>query len=73
MKIAAKVAEHAYKTGLATVLPEPKDKIATITEGLYSPEYISFVPRTYVWWNAKNFTLSRNKMHTYPLTNFKII
>ncbi|XP_046848825.1 NADP-dependent malic enzyme-like isoform X3 [Xenia sp. Carnegie-2017] len=49
VKIAAKVAEHAYKTGLATVLPEPKDKIATITEGLYSPEYISFVPRTYVW------------------------
>ncbi|CAB3980794.1 NADP-dependent malic enzyme-like [Paramuricea clavata] len=49
VKIAAKVAEHAYKTGLATVVPEPKDKIRMISEGLYSPEYVSFVPKTFAW------------------------
>ena len=49
VNIAAKVAEHAYKTELATVVPEPEDKIEMISEGLYSPEYISFVPRTFAW------------------------
>jgi malic enzyme len=49
VKIAAKVAEHAYKTGLATVVPEPKDKMKMISEGLYSPEYVSFVPKTFAW------------------------
>ena len=49
VKIAAKVAEYAYKTGLATVVPEPDDKMAVISEGLYKPDYISFVPRTFAW------------------------
>lgn len=49
IKIAAKVAEYAYSTGLATVVPEPEDKISMISEGQYSPEYISFVPRTFAW------------------------
>lgn len=49
VQIAAKVVEHAYKSGLATLMPEPKDKIEMINEGLYNPEYISFVPRTFAW------------------------
>ena len=49
MNIAAKVIEHAYRTGLATVVPEPEDKIEMITEGLYNPEYISFVHKTFTW------------------------
>lgn len=49
IQIAAKVAEYAYRTELATLVPEPEDKISMISEGLYSPEYISFVPRTFAW------------------------
>lgn len=49
LKLAVKVAEHAYKTNLATVMPEPADKVTMISERLYDPSYISFVPRTYSW------------------------
>ena len=49
LNLAVKIVEHAYKTDLATVIPEPKDKVAMISELVYDPAYISFIPRTYSW------------------------
>lgn len=47
--LAVKVIEHAYKMDLATVIPEPADKLAVVSEQVYNPEYVSFIPRTYSW------------------------
>ena len=48
-ELGVKVIEHAYKTNLATVVPEPEDKLAMIDEQVYHPEYVSFIPETYDW------------------------
>lgn len=41
--------EYAYKTGVATVIPEPGDKEAFIIAQIYESEYPSALPATYEW------------------------
>ena len=41
--------ETAYNEGLATVMPEPEDKEAVLKPQLYTPEYMSYIPKTYSW------------------------
>ncbi|KAI4489773.1 hypothetical protein M0804_003955 [Polistes exclamans] len=47
--IATKIMEYAYKSSLATVLPEPKDYTDFIKAQLYDTEYKSSIPPTYKW------------------------
>jgi len=49
LKIAAYIAEHAYKTGTASTYPEPKDKTAFISAQLYEYGYRNSVPSVYPW------------------------
>jgi len=51
IKIAAKVAEEAYKDGLASTYPEPQDKEAFIKETLYNFNYDdeSALPHCFRW------------------------
>jgi len=51
IKLATKVAEEAYKEGMASTYPEPKDKEAFIRSKLYNYEYDdqSALPASYPW------------------------
>jgi len=51
LKIATKVAEEAYKEGMASTYPEPEDKEAFIRSKLYNYEYDnqSALPAAYSW------------------------
>ncbi|KAK3742091.1 hypothetical protein QZH41_017542 [Actinostola sp. cb2023] len=49
IKVAVRVVETAYREGLASELPEPKDKEALIRRHVYEPSYMSYIPKTYEW------------------------
>jgi len=49
LKIAVQLAEDAYKTGTASLYPEPEDKEAFIRAQLYDPSYSSPLPETWDW------------------------
>ncbi|CAB3376896.1 Hypothetical predicted protein [Cloeon dipterum] len=50
LKIAVKVAEHAYQNGLASTYPEPRDKEAFLKSAMYNHDYDTYaLPRTYPW------------------------
>ncbi|XP_026285084.1 NADP-dependent malic enzyme [Frankliniella occidentalis] len=49
VKIATKVANYAYKEGLASLYPEPKDMEAFIRSTQYDYYYDSPLPATYPW------------------------
>jgi len=49
LKIAARVAEYAYKQGVASTDPEPEDKEAFIQAQLYDYHYKSALPSSYNW------------------------
>ncbi|XP_042204937.1 NADP-dependent malic enzyme-like isoform X2 [Homarus americanus] len=49
LKIAIYIAEHAYKTGIASVYPQPKDIAEFIKAQLYDFHYGSALPRVYSW------------------------
>jgi len=51
LKIATKVAEEAYKEGMASTYPEPEDKEAFIRSKLYNYDYDSqsALPTLYAW------------------------
>ncbi|XP_039190392.1 NADP-dependent malic enzyme [Crotalus tigris] len=49
LKIAAKIAELAYKNKTATFYPEPEDKEAFIRSQMYNTDYESFLADSYVW------------------------
>ncbi|XP_065648453.1 NADP-dependent malic enzyme [Hydra vulgaris] len=46
-EIALKVADIAYKQGVATMIPEPNDKRKLVRSIIYNPNYMSFIPKTY--------------------------
>lgn len=47
MAIAERIVEYAYKNGLATVRPEPVNKLAFIKAQMYDLDYPRSVPATY--------------------------
>lgn len=49
LKIAAHVAEYAYRNDLAFHLPEPADKESFIEQQMYSMDYQHYVPDVYDW------------------------
>ncbi|XP_037785452.1 NADP-dependent malic enzyme-like isoform X2 [Penaeus monodon] len=49
LKIATYIAEHAYKTDIASVYPQPKDKMAFIRAQQYDFHYGSALPNVYSW------------------------
>ncbi|XP_062896932.1 NADP-dependent malic enzyme [Mobula hypostoma] len=49
LNLAVKVAEYAFRNGLASVYPEPEDKRALISSLTYSTDYDSFVIDSYTW------------------------
>jgi len=51
IKIASKVAEEAYKEGMASTYPEPEDKESFIRSRLYNYNYQeeSSLPTCYPW------------------------
>ncbi|XP_045461372.1 NADP-dependent malic enzyme-like isoform X1 [Harmonia axyridis] len=49
LKIAVEVVNYAYKRGLASVHPEPKDKECFIREQMYRPEYEQTFPSVYAY------------------------
>ncbi|XP_059694503.1 NADP-dependent malic enzyme, mitochondrial isoform X2 [Haemorhous mexicanus] len=49
LKIAVKIADWAYKHGLASSYPEPADKEAFVRQLMYSSDYDSFVFDDYRW------------------------
>ncbi|CAB0001219.1 unnamed protein product [Nesidiocoris tenuis] len=49
LKIAVKIVEAAYKTGIASVLPEPDDIEAYIKSLLYDYHYSPAIPKVYEW------------------------
>ncbi|KAF0767616.1 NADP-dependent malic enzyme-like [Aphis craccivora] len=49
LKIADKVIDYAYKTGVASTFPEPEDKIEFIKAQLYDYNYSSALPPLYSW------------------------
>jgi len=52
LRIATYIAEHAYKTGLASTYPEPADKQAFVSAQLYEYAYRDAVPSVYKWSDA---------------------
>lgn len=57
LKIATYIAEHAYKTGIASTYPEPKDKYKFIEDQQYNFEYDSksAIPETWNWPDLSSF------------------
>ncbi|KAK8728859.1 hypothetical protein OTU49_008832 [Cherax quadricarinatus] len=57
LKIAIYIAEHAYKTGIASVYPEPKDMKKFISDQQYDFNYdhISALPKTWQWPDLSTF------------------
>ncbi|MCL4122650.1 UNVERIFIED_CONTAM: hypothetical protein GTU68_000379 [Idotea baltica] len=53
LKIATYVAEHAYRTEIASTYPEPKDKMEFIEAQLYDFHYTAALPTLYTWPNNK--------------------
>lgn len=51
IQIAIKVMEYAYRNGLASIRPEPKDKEAFIKSQMYELSYPPAVPEVYQWSN----------------------
>lgn len=49
VEIAEEIMDYAYSKGLATIQPEPKDKIAFIKSQMYDLSYPSSVPKVYSW------------------------
>lgn len=49
IKIAAKIMDYAYANKLASVQPEPEDKIEFIKSQMYDPNYKSAIPAVYAW------------------------
>ncbi|XP_066994487.2 NADP-dependent malic enzyme [Anabrus simplex] len=49
INIATKIAEYAYKQGLASVYPEPKDKRAVVIASMFNFNYESALPDDYKW------------------------
>uniref|UniRef100_A0A0K0FYD7 Malic enzyme n=1 Tax=Strongyloides venezuelensis TaxID=75913 RepID=A0A0K0FYD7_STRVS len=49
VKIAVEIAEEAYKDGLATLYPKPKDMELYIRAQVYDVEYDELINKTYVW------------------------
>lgn len=49
LKIAVRVAKHAYSKGQASVHPEPKDLKAFIEHQMYNYEYDEVIPEPYEW------------------------
>lgn len=47
--MAVKVAEYAFKNGMASVYPEPEDKRSLIKSLIYSTDYDDFVLDAYTW------------------------
>lgn len=45
--IARKVADYAYKQGIASVFPEPEDKESFIRAQMYDTKYVPAVPSVY--------------------------
>uniref|UniRef100_A0A8C2BQN4 Malic enzyme n=1 Tax=Cyprinus carpio TaxID=7962 RepID=A0A8C2BQN4_CYPCA len=48
-KIAVKIVDHAYKQGIASWYPEPKDKEAFVLSQVYNSDYDSFTLDSYSW------------------------
>ncbi|XP_051567131.1 NADP-dependent malic enzyme-like isoform X2 [Myxocyprinus asiaticus] len=48
-KIAVKIVDHAYKQGIASWYPEPKDKEAFVLSHVYNSDYDSFTLDSYSW------------------------
>ncbi|TRY59302.1 hypothetical protein DNTS_033542 [Danionella cerebrum] len=48
-KIAVKIVDYAYKHGIASWYPEPKDKEAFILSHVYNSDYDSFTLDSYSW------------------------
>jgi malate dehydrogenase (oxaloacetate-decarboxylating)(NADP+) len=48
-KIAAKVMDYVYKEGIATVKPEPEDKVSFIRAQKYDATYKSALPAMFDW------------------------
>ena len=48
-RLATCVMDYAYEHNLAGTYPEPVDKEAFIRANQYSPEYDTFIPKTYAW------------------------
>lgn len=51
VKIAVKIVESAYKKGIATVYPEPKDITAFVKSQMYDLKYQPAIPEVYQWSN----------------------
>ncbi|XP_018327664.1 NADP-dependent malic enzyme-like isoform X2 [Agrilus planipennis] len=49
MHIAVKLCEYAYEKGLASVYPEPQDKMAWVKTKIFSYKYEPSLPDTYQW------------------------
>ncbi|XP_069743279.1 NADP-dependent malic enzyme isoform X1 [Narcine bancroftii] len=47
--LAVKIAEYAFKNGMASVYPEPEDKQALINSFIYNTNYDDFVIDSYTW------------------------
>jgi len=47
--IAVRVADVAYRSGVATLMPEPESKESIVDAHLYDPKYKSYVPVTYAY------------------------
>ena len=46
-QIGLRVADLAYAQGVATVMPEPRDKTHLVEDLIYQPDYQSYIPRTF--------------------------
>ncbi|XP_071549829.1 NADP-dependent malic enzyme-like isoform X3 [Panulirus ornatus] len=57
LRIATYIAEHAYKTGIASTYPEPKDKGKFIADQQYTYDYDnqSALPKTWEWPDLSTF------------------
>ncbi|XP_043921928.1 NADP-dependent malic enzyme isoform X2 [Protopterus annectens] len=49
VKLAVKIAAYAYEKNIASVLPEPEDKVSFIHSHVYSTDYEHFAVDCYTW------------------------
>ncbi|XP_053605392.1 NADP-dependent malic enzyme-like isoform X2 [Plodia interpunctella] len=57
IKIAKKVVEHAYKTGKASVYPQPLDTEKFIRAQMYDANYTAAVPPVYAWPHSDRYAV----------------